>query len=60
MLPSLPQLLLVLAVVVLFFGRGRIAAVMGDFGSGIKAFRHGLKDEELDSSPQSIRHRETD
>tara|TARA_R110002073_G_scaffold92783_4_gene217323 strand:- start:165 stop:374 length:210 start_codon:yes stop_codon:yes gene_type:complete len=39
-------LLVVLLAVLLFGGRGKIAAVMGDFAKGITSFRKGLKDEE--------------
>lgn len=56
MFPSLPQLLIVLLVVILIFGRGRIAAVMGDFGKGIKAFRQGVKDESDES--KKLAHKE--
>ncbi|MBU2977263.1 twin-arginine translocase TatA/TatE family subunit [Alteromonas sp. C1M14] len=39
------QLLLVLIVVILLFGRGRIPALIGDIASGIKSFKRGLDDE---------------
>ncbi|AZU03796.1 sec-independent translocation protein MttA/Hcf106 [Glycocaulis alkaliphilus] len=35
-------------VLVLFGGRGRISAMMGDFAKGITAFRKGLKDDSKD------------
>lgn len=39
--------LIVLAVVVLLFGGGgKISRIMGDFGSGLKAFKKGVKEEE--------------
>ncbi len=39
--------LIVLAVVlVLFGGKGKISALMGDFGKGLKSFKKGMKDEE--------------
>lgn len=39
--------LIVLAVVlVLFGGKGKISAIMGDFGKGLKSFKKGMKDEE--------------
>ncbi|WP_417494497.1 twin-arginine translocase TatA/TatE family subunit [Maricaulis sp.] len=41
-------LLVVLLAVLLFGGRGKIAAVMGDFAKGITSFRKGLKDEDED------------
>lgn len=38
--------LIVLAVVlVLFGGKGKISAIMGDFGKGLKSFKKGMKDE---------------
>ncbi|MCA8901861.1 MAG: twin-arginine translocase TatA/TatE family subunit [Hyphomonas sp.] len=47
MAPSWIQLLIVvIAAVLLFGGRGRISAIMGDMAKGIGAFRKGLKDEE--------------
>lgn len=33
-------------VLVLFGGRGKISALMGDMAKGITAFRKGLKDDE--------------
>ncbi len=40
------QILIVLVLVVLLFGgRGKISAIMGDMGKGITSFKKGLKDE---------------
>ena len=41
-----PALLIILVVVVLVFGVGRISKIAGEIGSGIKAFRKGLKEDE--------------
>jgi sec-independent protein translocase protein TatA len=38
--------LLVIAVVLLLFGRGKISELMGDFARGIKSFKAGLKEDE--------------
>ena len=38
--------LIVLAIVLLLFGGGKISGLMGDFAKGIKAFKKGIKDEE--------------
>ena len=43
---SLPHLLLVLLIVLLVFGAGRIPRVMGDIGKGIRSLREGLKGDE--------------
>lgn len=47
MSPSIWQLLIVGALVLILFGRGRISEMMGDVGKGIKSFKKGLNDEEL-------------
>ncbi|WP_031548757.1 twin-arginine translocase TatA/TatE family subunit [Parvularcula oceani] len=50
------QLLIVLVLVlVLFGGRGRISALMGDMAKGIKSFRSGLKDEDEAEQNEAVR-----
>lgn len=44
--PSWVQILIVVVLVVLLFGRGKISDLMGDVATGIKSFRKGLKDDE--------------
>ncbi len=39
-------LLIAVAVLLLFGGRGKISSMMGDTAKGIRAFREGLKGEE--------------
>ena len=38
--------IVVIAVVLLLFGRGKISDLMGDVAQGIKAFKKGMKDDE--------------
>ena len=38
--------ILVIAVVLLLFGRGKISDLMGDVAQGIKAFKKGMQDDE--------------
>ena len=45
---SLWHWIIVLVVVLLLFGRGRISDVMGDFGKGIKSFKAGLGEANED------------
>jgi sec-independent protein translocase protein TatA len=40
------ELIIVLVIVVLLFGVGRIGKIAGELGGGIKAFRKGLKEDE--------------
>lgn len=44
-----PELLLILAVVLLVFGVGRISKVGSELGKGISAFREGVKEGHEDS-----------
>lgn len=41
---SLAHWMLVLAVVTVLFGAGRLPRLMGDFAQGIKAFRAGIRE----------------
>lgn len=43
---GLPELLIILGIVILLFGVGRIGKIAGEFGSGIRAFRKGLEDDK--------------
>jgi sec-independent protein translocase protein TatA len=43
---SLVHWLVVLAIVVLLFGAGKLPRVMGDFAKGIKAFKSGMKEDD--------------
>ncbi|WGS17195.1 MULTISPECIES: twin-arginine translocase TatA/TatE family subunit [unclassified Bradyrhizobium] len=38
--------ILVIAVVLLLFGRGKISDLMGDVAQGIKAFKKGMQDDD--------------
>jgi len=39
------QIAIVIALVVLLFGRGKISELMGDVAKGIKSFKKGLTDD---------------
>lgn len=45
-----PELLIVLVIVVLVFGPGRLAKVMGEFAKGIRSFRDSLSSDEKSDS----------
>jgi sec-independent protein translocase protein TatA len=48
-----PELILILIIVVLLFGVGRVSKIAGEIGSGIKAFRENLKDPESDKPSET-------
>ena len=55
MMPGPWQLLIILAVVLLLFGgRGKISAIMGDFGKGLRSFKTGLKGGEENASADEV------
>lgn len=41
-----PELIVVLVIVLLVFGVGRISKIAGELGSGIRAFKEGLSGED--------------
>jgi len=44
------ELIIILLIVLLLFGVGRIGKLGGELGSGIRAFRKGLKEEDEDKA----------
>jgi sec-independent protein translocase protein TatA len=47
---SIVHWMIVIAVVVLLFGRGKISGLMGDVADGIKSFKKGIQEEEPSAS----------
>jgi sec-independent protein translocase protein TatA len=49
--------IVVIAVVLLLFGRGKISDLMGDVAQGIKAFKKGMQDDDkvADKSEQPVK-----
>ena len=45
MAPSIWQILIVVVLLVLLFGRGKISALMGDVAKGIKSFKKGMAED---------------
>jgi sec-independent protein translocase protein TatA len=57
--------IVVIAVVLLLFGRGKISELMGDVAQGIKSFKKGMAEDETakaeppKSDPKTIDHQAT-
>jgi len=53
---------IVIGVVLLLFGRGKISELMGDVAQGIKAFKKGMSEDEVEKTevppvdPKTINH----
>jgi len=47
------QIILILVIVLIIFGAGKLPRVMGDIAKGVKNFKAGLKDEGDDSTTNS-------
>lgn len=56
MAPSLWQILIVVVLLVLLFGRGKISALMGDVAKGIKSFKRGMAEDESTPDPARVEH----
>ncbi|PSM19593.1 MULTISPECIES: twin-arginine translocase TatA/TatE family subunit [Nitratireductor] len=50
--------LIVLVVVLLLFGRGKIPELMGDMAKGIKSFKKGMSDEDEAANAKTVEHRD--
>ena len=51
-MPSLgpTELIIILVIIVVLFGVGRISKIAGEMGSGIRAFKEGLKGDEEENA----------
>ena len=44
------QILIVVALLVILFGRGKISELMGDVAKGVKSFKKGINDDDAHKS----------
>ena len=45
------ELFIILVIVIILFGIGRISKIAGEMGSGISAFRNAIRDDEEEKWP---------
>jgi sec-independent protein translocase protein TatA len=45
--------IVVVVVVLLLFGRGKISELMGDLAKGIKSFKRGMAEDETPAEPKT-------
>ncbi|WP_440909502.1 twin-arginine translocase TatA/TatE family subunit [Candidatus Pelagibacter sp.] len=48
------QIVIIVILVVLLFGRGKISSLMGDVAKGIKSFKKGMASDVDDNEPKNI------
>lgn len=48
MTPGIWQILIIVLVILLLFGAGRLPRIMEDLAKGIKSFKKGMRDEDQD------------
>ena len=52
---GLPSIALIVVLIVLLFGRGKISSLMGDVAKGIKSFKKGMASDVTDDvEPKNI------
>jgi sec-independent protein translocase protein TatA len=49
---GIPELLIILVIVIVLFGPGRFGKILGELGSGLRAFKDNLSGEEKDDAPK--------
>jgi sec-independent protein translocase protein TatA len=49
------QVVLILLIVLIIFGAGKLPKVMGDVAKGVKSFKSGLKDDEDETPAETAR-----
>ncbi len=54
MTPSIWQILIVVALILLIFGAGRLPRIMEDVAKGIKSFKKGMSDDTAPDKPSEI------
>ena len=48
------QIILIIVLVLLLFGRNKISALMGDLGRGITSFKKGLSEGKEEKKPKQV------
>lgn len=48
------QIIIIVLLLVILFGRGKISELMGDVAKGIKSFKKGIAEEADDAKDQAV------
>jgi sec-independent protein translocase protein TatA len=55
-----PELIIILVIVLLLFGPGRIGKIAGELGKGIRSFREGIGGEKKDEEEKKTDEKKED
>ena len=53
------ELILILVIIILFFGVGRISKIAGEVGSAIREFRTGIRGDEIEKGNEKEKTNES-
>ncbi len=48
--------IIVIGLILVLFGRGKVSELMGDVAKGIKSFKKGMADDDETPEPRTIAH----
>jgi len=54
------ELIIILVIILVLFGVGRISKIAGELGSGIRAFKDGLQGEEEEAESTESKEQQTE
>lgn len=55
---SIPQLLIILLIVLILFGRGKLPTLAEDLGKSLKAFKKGLAEDSVEKKSNEEENKE--
>ncbi len=53
------ELIIILVIIIVLFGVGRISKIAGELGSGIRAFKEGLQGKEAEKKEETAKEPES-
>ena len=53
-MPGPTEWIIILAIVLIFFGVGKLPSVLSQMGKGVKAFKDGMSDDDDEAPPKEI------
>ncbi len=57
---GVPELLIIMVIVMIVFGAGKLPEIGGAIGKGIKSFKKSVKPDEIDVTPKDDQDKDKD